>query len=219
MIGNIITVTFFGSETLKDSPPLWQWDYGQMLRIKGLPLPSVYTVHFSDLEFTGESTTQIGDADGVAIPSKLLESGKNLYAWIYLHTGDDDGETEYRIKIPVLKRSKPEELDPSEEDQKTINQLINRLTDALDAIGDAESAATLSESWAVGGTGTRSGEDANNAKFYASVARQNAEDAGFAWFDIDDSDGNMYVKVTDDLAEDVTFAINEESGELEVTVA
>ena len=33
MIGNIITVTFFGSETLKDSPPLWQWDYGQMLRI------------------------------------------------------------------------------------------------------------------------------------------------------------------------------------------
>ena len=218
-MSNILTAVFADGETEVTVEGLWQWDYGQILRIKGLPLPEVYTVHFGDLEFSGTTVTQIGDADGVAIPSKLLESGKNLYAWVYLHTGEDDGETEYRIKMPVLKRSKPEELDTSEEDQKTINQLINRLTDALDAIGDAESAAALSESWAVGGTGTRSGEDANNAKFYASVAKQNAEDAGFAWFDIDESDGNMYVKVTDDLAEDVTFAINENSGELEVTIA
>lgn len=35
----------------------------------------------------------------------------------------------------------------------------------------ASSSATLSESWAVGGTGTRYGEDTNNAKYYAEQAQ------------------------------------------------
>lgn len=37
--------------------------------------------------------------------------------------------------------------------------------------------ATLSESWAVGGTGTREGEDTNNAKYYAEQAQQVSQGA------------------------------------------
>ena len=59
----------------------------------------------------------------------------------------------------------------------------------------------------------------NNAKYYAEVAQQGAEEAGYVWFDIDDQTGEMMVTITDNLAEDVTFAINENIGELEVTVA
>lgn len=93
---------------------------------------------------------------------------------------------------------------------------------ALDAAGDvteADSYAKRSQSWAVGGTGTRPGEDTDNAKHYAEVAQQGAEAAGYVWFDINDETGEMMVTVTDNLAEDVSFEINENTGELEVIVA
>lgn len=41
----------------------------------------------------------------------------------------------------------------------------------------AEDYATLAESWAAGGTGTRSGEDADNAEYYSRVASTAAADA------------------------------------------
>lgn len=77
--------------------------------------------------------------------------------------------------------------------------------------------ATLAESWAVGGTGIRPGEDRNNAKYYSELAAQHAEESGYAWFDIHDDDGHMYVYISDNLSEDVSFAINESTGHLEVT--
>jgi hypothetical protein len=39
---------------------------------------------------------------------------------------------------------------------------------------DYKDVITASKSWAVGGTGTRSGEDENNAKYYAELALKNA---------------------------------------------
>ena len=82
----------------------------------------------------------------------------------------------------------------------------------------AGTAATLAESWAVGGTGAREGEDADNARHYAQLARQGAEASGYAWFDIDDGTGEMRVTVTDNLAADVAFSIDENTGILEVNV-
>ena len=77
--------------------------------------------------------------------------------------------------------------------------------------------ATLAESWAVGGTGTRQGEDTDNAKHYAEVAQQGAEESGYAWFDVNLQDGEMYVTITSNLEEDVSFMVNEAVGTLEVT--
>lgn len=45
----------------------------------------------------------------------------------------------------------------------------------------ARASATLSESWAVGGTGTRSGEDTDNAKYYAEQAQQISQGA-LGWY-------------------------------------
>lgn len=53
----------------------------------------------------------------------------------------------------------------------------NAHTSEVNAAGSATSAnsdAKLSESWAVGGTGTRSGEDTNNAKYWAEQAASSA---------------------------------------------
>ena len=82
---------------------------------------------------------------------------------------------------------------------------------------DAGGSATLAESWAVGGTGTRPGEDQDNAKHYAELAAMGAEESGYAWFDVNDADGKMYVYISDNLSEDVHFAVNEAAGILEVT--
>ena len=42
---------------------------------------------------------------------------------------------------------------------------------------EASASATISESWAVGGTGTRNGEDTDNAKYYAQLAQTVAQGA------------------------------------------
>ena len=89
-------------------------------------------------------------------------------------------------------------------------------------------AAALSESnaeaWAVGERGgepvpTTDETYQNNSKYYADLAKQKADDAGFVMFEIDNSTGDVYVEVSDHLNEDLTFAINNETGDLEVIFA
>lgn len=59
---------------------------------------------------------------------------------------------------------------------------------------------------------------AMDAQHYAALAQQGAEKSGYAFFDIRDSDGKLYVVVSDRLDEDVQFFVNEEDGNLEVIV-
>ncbi len=68
---------------------LWQYDYGQILVIQGVQLPTSYEVQFCN---TGDDTTitSVGDANGVVIPDQFLRSGETIYAYIYLHTGNAD---------------------------------------------------------------------------------------------------------------------------------
>lgn len=47
--------------------------------------------------------------------------------------------------------------------------------DAAASADESEDSATESKSWAVGGTATRTGEDTNNAKYYAEIAQQAAQ--------------------------------------------
>lgn len=220
-MSNIVTAVFEAGACGTVTSPLFQWDYGQVLQFQGLELPDTYEVHFANTDVR-TSVTMLGDADGVDIPDACLTSGEPIYAWVFLHTGESDGETEYTVSIPVIARAEPSDIEPTPVQQDAITQAIAALnsgvTRAETAATSAEEDAILSESWAVGGTGTRPGEDNDNAKHYAEVAQQGAEEAGYAWFDIDDETGEMMVTVADNLAEDVSFAINENIGILEVTV-
>ena len=72
----------------------------------------------------------------------------------------------------------------------------------------AEAAAVLSESWAVGGTDTRKGEDEDNAKYYAGQAEasataaaadadraeQSAAQAGYLFFNINAAGHLIYTR-------------------------
>jgi|GEM_PF-2666273 len=50
----------------------------------------------------------------------------------------------------------------------------------------AEASAKLAESWAAGGTGTREGEDTDNAKYYAQIAQQVAQ-GGVGYYETPDA--------------------------------
>jgi hypothetical protein len=206
---SITTARFIGnSKRFLILGDVWQYDYGQTLKIEGLDLPEAYEVHFSNTDESGSTKTQIGTADGVTIPDEYLTSGEPVYVFIYLHDGETDGETEYKVKLPVRKRPKPSDVEPTPQEQSTITQTIAALNTAVD----------LAQSYAVSGTGTREGEDTDNARHYSELAAQSAEAAGYAFFEIDDEDGEMYVTVANNLDSDLTFEINENTGNLEVVV-
>ena len=62
---------------------LWQYDYGQILRLQGIKLPTAVEIHFSLQEKGGESVTRIGTTkDGVTdvvIPDSMLENDDTTF--------------------------------------------------------------------------------------------------------------------------------------------
>lgn len=56
------------------------------------------------------------------------------------------------------------------------NALTEQVAQVLSNATAAAASATLAQSWAVGGTGSREGEDTDNAKYYAQIAQQVAQE-------------------------------------------
>lgn len=120
------------SQKLCFTSALYQWDYGQILMPTGVELPSAYEVHFA-VPNTDTTMTVIGNEDGVAIPDELLQSSGQIVAYIYLHEGEDDGETEYKINIPVKSRPQPSDYEPTPVQQDVITQTIGAVQSAMNA--------------------------------------------------------------------------------------
>lgn len=138
----------FKDENYKRVTGLWQWDYGQVLRIQGLNLPKAVEIHFSLQESGGQSVTRIGmTKDGVTdvvIPDSLLENEESLgsydiYAFIYL-TDDTSGQTEYKICMPVKARPKPEAF-TKPEDVEIFHEAIKVVNESAERAETAEQQA------------------------------------------------------------------------------
>lgn len=130
---------------------LWQYDYGQILRITGVEFPKAVEIQFSLNEKSGSTITRIGTTvDGateVQIPNELLKNdGRTydycIYAYIYL-TDETSGSTEYEIVLRVKSRTKPE--NPSEEPLPEPN-IFHETVAAVNASAErAEKAASDAE--------------------------------------------------------------------------
>ena len=149
---------------------LWQWDYGQTLRIQGVKLPAAVEVQFSTTERIGETVTRIGvTQEGVTeapIPDTLLEGGGTtqdytIYAFVYIENGDS-GKTEYRVSMKVRARPKPE-AHATPEEGELFRQAIVAVTESADR---AESARKSAEA---------SADEAKTSKENAETAVKNAE--------------------------------------------
>jgi hypothetical protein len=215
-MSNIITAVFTGCNPrfAAATPMSYQWDKGQILKIIGLSIPSGT---LADFVINGDSVTQmISVADKVAtvaVPDALFEEAGAYMIYIRYREDDATQETEYMILLTVLERAKPDDYgDPTPAEQTLFQTVIDTVEEGVQ---DAQDAAVLSRSWAVGGTGTRAGEDYNNSKFWADMAAQQAADGGFVYFEIA-YPGYLMMTRSDNLDDDIDFSIND-SGELEVT--
>ena len=140
-----MVIANFEDENYKRVTGLWQWDYGQVLRIQGLNLPKAVEIHFSLQESGGEAKKRVGfTKDGVTdvvIPESMLENEEatddyNAYAFVYL-TDDTSGQTEYKICMPVKARPKPEAFDKPE-DGEIFREAIKAVNDAADRAEESE---------------------------------------------------------------------------------
>lgn len=148
-MSNIITVAFAeGQIEAVAAEALEQWAYGQKLKFVGLELPANYQVDFSNWEFCGDSIPRIGDTDGVSVPTEVLTSGRNVYAFVWIQTAGA-GRRLYRATIRVIPGPMPDPGTPSPEEESAIEEAIGALNAAVErtetAAGDAESAAERAE--------------------------------------------------------------------------
>ena len=101
--------------------------------------------------------------------------------------------------------------------------------DSEEAAAESERKAKASED-AAKTSEDNAKESEDNAKESADAAETSAETSqhyaeisadagGFAWFEVNNETGELMVTVTDKLAENVTFTVNKELGTLEVTVS
>ena len=160
----MITAVFTDNDDYAHAYGLWQWDYGQQLRIEGLHLPTAVEIHFALQETGGEAITRVGTTkDGVTtvtIPDSMLEGNRatwtadkayNIYAWVYL-SDKSSGETIKRITMQVKSRPKPKAFEAPGDGEifrqaiEAVNDAANRAEDAGDkavsAADEAKAAAT-----------------------------------------------------------------------------
>lgn len=157
---------------------LWQYDYGQILRLQGIKLPTAVEIHFSLQEKGGESVTRIGTTrDGVTdvvIPDSMLENDATtmdykIYAFVYL-ADSESGRTEYKVSMSVKSRPKPESFERQEDGElfrKAISEVNKSADSALQSKKEAEAWAHGHESYP--------DRDQDNAKYYANQAKDEAQ--------------------------------------------
>ena len=150
----MITAVFQNNDDYAHAYGLWQWDYGQQLRIEGLHLPTAVEIHFALQETGGEAITRVGTTkDGVTtvtIPDSMLEGNRatwtaektyNIYAWVYL-SDKLSGETIKRITMQVKSRPKPEAFD-APGDGEIFHQAIEAVNDAAKRAEEAGDKAVV----------------------------------------------------------------------------
>lgn len=172
---------------------LWQYDYGQVLRIQGLKLPPAVEIHFSLQERGGESVTRVGTTkDGVTdvvIPDSMLENRDittdyKIYAFIYL-TDSESGQTEYKISMSVKARPKPEQFEKPE-DEELFRQAIAAVNESATSAQESatKSATAKDESIAASKEAKQSAEEASTSaqasKTSANTSKESADTASSA---------------------------------------
>ena len=166
-----------GSTYPGDSPSVWQYDYGQTLRIQGLNLPPAVEIHFALQKTGGTSKTRIGiKKDGVTdvpIPDSMLENEDetkdyDIYAFVYL-TDETSGQTEYRITMRVKARPKPE-IPGGGDNPDIFHEAVEAVRESMEAAAESEKQA---EGWAHGREDLPERAQ-DNAKYYSDQAREDS---------------------------------------------
>lgn len=176
---NIIVVNFEQGRTEASAyNRVWQYDYGQTLRIQGLKLPRNVEIHFATQRTGGIALPRVGvTRDGVTdvvIPDSMLENGDAtsdypVYAFVYL-TDETSGQTEYMIRMQIKSRPRPE-VPGGSEDPGAFHEAVQEVRKLTEKATESERQA---EGWAHGREDLPERAE-DNAKYYAEKASEDAK--------------------------------------------
>ena len=115
---------------------VFQWSYGQKLVFENAEgLPRVFEVHFCCIGDM-ETETRICEDGSVSVPDALLEIGRPVMAYVFLHSGEEDGETVLTVFIPVTKRAKPDAAPTPAHQQTAVEEAISALNTGVRTVQD-----------------------------------------------------------------------------------
>lgn len=175
-----INLVCFSSSPTARVRDIWQWNYGQILRIDGLNLPEAVEVHFSLDETGGEAKRRIGvtkeGVTDVRIPDFIVEAERstNYTAYAFIYVADREyGNTVKKIAMEITSRPRPEAfVKPCEKD--LFDDAIEATRESLSG---SREAAELSEAWAHG-RDDHPDQAEDNARYYAEQAAELRKDTG-----------------------------------------
>lgn len=116
---------------------LYQWDKNQVLEIRGLSLPSVPEIHFTndtmDRAIVRQATMDEAGVIRVDVPNSLLQTPYSITVFVCVYEDDDTFKTLYKILVPVDARPKPNDyvIEDSDGEIYSFNALENKIENAL----------------------------------------------------------------------------------------
>lgn len=156
---------------------IYQYDRGQILRIKGLDLPKVVEVQFAYTESGGSTETRVGttadEVTDVHIPNEMLKNNGitrdySIWAFVYVTDGNS-GNTVYKMRLDVTSRPAPGEIGEDPDEPHLLDEAVNAVNAAADRAEQAEQNAKASA--------IEAGKYAASASESATAAEKNKEDA------------------------------------------
>ena len=150
-------------------------DYGILFQMPDLDLPAAYQVDFSNKLASGTALTVVGNSDGALIPQSLMDSGKDVYAFLY-YVGDGFGKTTHVFRINNNRRAKRGAPAPDPEQQSVIDATIAALNDAVESTA-ADAEQTASDAARAEAARDRAETAANSAEASATNAAQSEANA------------------------------------------
>ena len=172
---HIIPAVFTAYRTTTTKPRN-QWDYGQVLNISGqIDLPEAFEAHFC-CEGDPTTVTQIGQNGLVEVPYEYMETGRTVLCFIFLHDSSTDGRTMYTIRIPIVRRPRPTDLEPTPVQQDAIAEALVALNNAI-VRTDASAESARADAESAQASATTAVESAQSAQASATSASQSADSA------------------------------------------
>lgn len=214
----IIDLKLDASDRDAERHGLIQYDYGQILRIHGLDLPSAVEIQFSYREKGGTTENRIGTTkDGVTevqIPDAMLKNNgttQDYAIWVFIYVTDEtSGNTVYRIKLYVDSRPAPGEFGEDSDESHILDEAVNDVNAAADRAEQAEQNAKASE--------IEAGKYAASASESATAAEKKKREAIEAIQEQEETSVGKITTHTDDEIQRILNQTAEPKRELEQTI-
>lgn len=180
-------------------------------------------IHFHfDAAWNGLTKTATFTGSGESIDIALTDTGEAVVPWECLQEAGASlligvrGTLSDRIVMPtvlacagqIVRGSALSGVAPGDPTPSWADQVQQEAQEAWEAAGHAP--RIVDGYWEVW--------DIETGSYVSTGTPAMGGEGGYAWFDVNDQDGKLYVTVSDNWDEDISFTLDEATGVLEVTV-